>query len=131
VVGVDGISIQFLKMIFKFVAEPITHLVNLSIGQRKFAISWKRSIVLSIPMKNVVLSLGDLRPISFLSVMSKIVEKVIFRLFTIYLNTRGFFDQKQSGFRTGHSCTIALLEITEDVRNAAEVGMMTSIIESI
>jgi uncharacterized protein involved in cysteine biosynthesis len=131
VVGVDGISIQFLQMIFKFVAEPITHLVNLLIGQRKFAIMWKRSIVLSIPMKNVVLSLGDLRPISFLSVVSKIVEKVIFRQFTIYLNSRGFFDQKQSGFRMGHSCTIALLEITEDVRNAAEVRMMTSIIESI
>jgi hypothetical protein len=41
VVGVDGISIEFLKMMLGFVAEPITHLVNLSIGQRKFAISWK------------------------------------------------------------------------------------------
>jgi hypothetical protein len=29
--GGDGISIEFLKMIFDFVAGPITHLVNLSI----------------------------------------------------------------------------------------------------
>jgi retron-type reverse transcriptase len=99
--------------------------VNLSIRQCKFADSWKRSIVVPIPKKNVVLSLGDLRPISLLPVVSKIVEKVIFRQFTMYLNSREFIDQKQSGFRTGHSCTTALLEITEDVRTAAEVGMMT------
>jgi hypothetical protein len=78
-VGDDGISIEILKMIFEFVAEPITHLVDFSIRQRKFANNWKRSIVFPIPKKNVVLSLGDLRPISLLSVVSKIVEKVIFR----------------------------------------------------
>jgi hypothetical protein len=71
-----------------------------------------------------VLFLGDLQPISLLSVVSKIVEKVIFCQFTMYLNFREFFDQKQSGFRVGHICTTALLEITEDVRTAAEVGMM-------
>jgi hypothetical protein len=43
----------------------------------------------------------------------------------MYLNSRELFDQKQSGFRAGHSCSTALLEITQDVRNAAEVGMMT------
>jgi hypothetical protein len=53
------------------------------------------------------------------------MEKVIFRQFTIYLNSREFFDQKQSGFRAGHSYTTALLEITEDVRTAAEVEMIT------
>jgi hypothetical protein len=57
--------------------------------------------------------------------VSKIVEKVISPQFTMYLNSREFFDQKQSGFRTSHSCTTALLEITEDVCTAAQVGMMT------
>jgi hypothetical protein len=80
--------------------------------------------VVPIPKKNVVLSLGDLRPISPFSVVSKTEEKVIFRQFMIYLNSREFFDQKQSGFRAGHSCTTALLEIIEDVRTAAEVGKM-------
>jgi uncharacterized protein involved in cysteine biosynthesis len=93
--------------------------VNLSIRQRKFANSWKRSIVVPIPKENVVLSLGDLRPTSLLSVVSKIVEKVIFRQFTLHLNSREFFDQKQSEFRTGYSCTTALLEITEDHSLAA------------
>jgi hypothetical protein len=43
----------------------------------------------------------------------------------MHLNSREFFDQKQSGFRAGLSCTTALLEITEDVCIAAKVGMMT------
>jgi hypothetical protein len=46
-----------------------------------------------------VLFLGDLQPIILLSVVSNIVEMVIFRQFTMYLNSREFFDQKQSGFR--------------------------------
>jgi hypothetical protein len=51
--------------------------------------------------------------------------KVIFCQFTMYSISLEFFDQKQLGFRAGHSCTTALFEITEDVRTAAEVGMMT------
>jgi hypothetical protein len=117
-VGNDGISIEFLKMIFEFVAEHITHLVNLSIEQRKFANSWKRSIVVPIPEKNVALSLADLRPISLLSVASKILEKVIFRQFNMYLNSRGLFDQRQSGFRAGHSCTTDLLHTEKKVQYA-------------
>jgi hypothetical protein len=82
--------------------------------------------VVPICKKNVVLMcLGDLRPISLLSVVSKIVKKVIFRQFTMYLNSREFFDQKQSGFRVGHSCTSGPLEITKDVCTATEAGMMT------
>jgi hypothetical protein len=86
---------------------------------------WKRSIVVPIPKRNVVLASRDLWPISLLSVVSKIVERVIFRQITMYLNLREFFDRNHSGFRVGHSCTTALLEITEDVRTAADVGMMT------
>jgi hypothetical protein len=59
-----------------------------------------------------------LLPISVLSVVSKIV---IFRQFTMHLNSREFINQKQSGFRVVHSCTTALLEITEDVRTTAKV----------
>jgi hypothetical protein len=81
--------------------------------------------VVPIPKKNVVLSLDDLWPISLLSEVSKILEKVIFHQFTIYLNSREYFVQKESGFRAGHSCTTALLEITKDVRTVAEVRMLT------
>jgi hypothetical protein len=40
-------------------------------------------------------------------VVSKIVEKVIFRQFTMYLNSREFFDQKQrkSGGSQLHHCS--------------------------
>jgi hypothetical protein len=68
-VGDDGIFFEFLKMILEFVVGPRTILVNLSFGQCRFGNSWKRSIVVPIPKKNVVLTLGDLRPISLLLVV--------------------------------------------------------------
>jgi hypothetical protein len=120
-VGDDGISIEFLKMIFEFVAEPITHLVNLVIDQRKFVNSCKQIIVVPIPKKNVVLVFSRSSANQSLILLSNIVKKVIFREYTMYLNSCEFFDQKQSWFRG----ITALLEITEDVGYVAEVGMMT------
>jgi hypothetical protein len=81
-------------------------------------------IVVPIPKKNIVMS--DLRPISLLSVVVEDRGEGDFSsVYTMYLNSREFFDQRQSGFRAGHSCMTALLEITQDVRTAAEVGMTT------
>jgi hypothetical protein len=55
-----------------------------------------------LPKKNVVLPLDNLWPISLLSVVTKIVEKLSFCQFE-------FFDQKQSGFRVGHSSPLLFL----------------------
>ncbi|CAB0036938.1 unnamed protein product [Trichogramma brassicae] len=68
-------------------------------------------------------------PISLLSELSKIVERIIHTQLSEYLSQSGLLDPGQHGFRPGHSTTTALLEITERARRAIdrrEVSVLVS-----
>ncbi|CAB0031183.1 unnamed protein product [Trichogramma brassicae] len=76
-----------------------------------------------------VASPSDTRPISLLSELSKIVERIIHTQLSEYLSQSGLLDPGQHGFRPGHSTTTALLEITERARRAIdrrEVSVLVS-----
>jgi hypothetical protein len=120
--GFDGISIKFLKLIIEYVIDPLTHLVNFSLSSGSFSKYWKKSVLTPIPKKSEVRSLDDLRPISILPCVSKIVERVVHNQLTRYLCSEDLLDNFQSGFRRNHSTTTALLKVSNDLREAINIG---------
>ena len=70
-------------------------------------------------------TLGDLRPISMLPVFSKIIEKILWRQLYKYVTDNSILPLTQSGFRTGYSCTTALLNIVDDILRATDTGKLT------
>ena len=73
---------------------------------------------------NSSLTLGDipenmdsehLRPVSNLSFLSKILEKVIAFKLLSYMDTHIVHDQTQSAYRTGHSTETALARVQNDL----------------
>ena len=54
--------------------------------------------------------------------MSKIIEKLVHRQATDFLNQQNLFYDKQFGFRNSHSTTHALTELTEKIRQACDSG---------
>ena len=62
------------------------------------------------------------RPISLLSVLSKIYEKLIYRRIYDYLNRYNFIYNKQFGFRSNYSTNHALISITEHIRERLDSG---------
>ena len=73
--GHNGIDSLSLKLILPQIIIPLTHLVNTSLMQNKFAMKWKLSKV--VPLLNdkssCKLDPNEYRPVSLLSSTSKIV----------------------------------------------------------
>ncbi|KAA5603856.1 hypothetical protein F3H15_35395, partial [Pseudomonas aeruginosa] len=70
-------------------------------------------------------SFSQFRPISILPILSKVLEGLVQRQLTIYLNKNNLLNSFQSGFRQGHSTVTALLKVTDDIRHAIDVGQLT------
>ena len=58
---------------------------------------------------------SNYRPLSLLSVCSKIFEKLFFNEFVKFLRTKILLSKHQSGFRPGDSCIYQLLAITHNI----------------
>lgn len=57
------------------------------------------------------------RPISLLSSISKICEKIIYKIIHNHLNTNSTFPNKQYGFRKQHNATHQVCRLTEHILN--------------
>ena len=62
------------------------------------------------------------RPISLLSVFSKIFEKTLYSRIYYYLVKHNLIFDKQFGFRSSYSTNSALLSITEGIREHIDSG---------
>uniref|UniRef100_A0A669CZI7 Reverse transcriptase domain-containing protein n=1 Tax=Oreochromis niloticus TaxID=8128 RepID=A0A669CZI7_ORENI len=72
--------------------------------------------------------LQNLRPISKLPFMSKLLEKAVAVHLTAYLEKYNIHDRFQSGFRKLHSTETALLKVTNDIVMSADSGEYTVLV---
>lgn len=113
--GDDGINSVMLLMCCPFLIPYITHVVNSAISQAIFPCAWKRSLITPIPKVKHPSSYDQLRYISILPALSKILEKVMELQIREYVSRCNFLPEFQSGFRRGYSCCSALAKVTDDI----------------
>ena len=79
-------------------------------------------IAKTIPVfkKGSRMTVSNYRPISLLSNLNKIFEKIIFNRVYNFLEEHEILYKYQFGFRKAHSTNHALISITEQVRNALD-----------
>lgn len=126
--GNDGISIEMIRLTLKATLPIITHMINWSIETGIFPENWKIAKVRPIPKSSKAEEYKDLRPISILPVLSKVIERIVCDQLTEYLEEHNLLPTTQSGFRGRHGTATALTKVTDDIIAASDKGMGTILV---
>ena len=113
--GPDGISLEVLKLCLPALSKVFVSLFNKSIILKKFPSAWKHSHIIPVNKIPNPLSLSNYRPISLLSILSKIFEKIIHNQLSQYLTQHKVLDTFQSGFQKQHSTQALLTNLVDDI----------------
>lgn len=124
--GVDEISSVILKHCKEELVPPLTSIINKSFSQGIFPNSLKLAIIFPKLKKNPTTSLDSYRPISLLSTISKVMEKIVLTRLIKHLVDHNIITPQQHGFLKGKSTTSALIKFIEHLLNQMEDGNITS-----
>ena len=120
--GPNGIPVFILKKFKLFFSYWLSILINLCFETGVFPDLLKVAKVTPLHKKESKLSLLNYRPISLLSVFSKIYEKCIYTRVYSYLVENDMLYSKQFGFRSSHSTNHAVLSLTEHIKALLDSG---------
>ena len=115
--GSDGIPVRLLKEGALFLAEPLCHIFNSCLLDRFMPTVWKHGIVAPVP-KTSPPKLDNLRPITVLPVISKLLEKIVLS------SSRNFLlkhiDKQQFGYVPHSSTTSAMIHFYDRITKLLE-----------
>ena len=114
--GHDNISSKLLRQVGDIVAYPLSIIINQSLCTGIFPNRLKLSQVIPLYKKDDNKLFWNLRPISLLSSLPKVFEKVVLDQLYDYLIANGLLFESQYGFRKQHSTELAALELTGRIR---------------
>ncbi|CAG4977986.1 unnamed protein product [Colias eurytheme] len=118
--GWDNIPANIIQRARKALISPIVHTINLCLDKGIFPSVFKKAIVRPIHKGGSRDSILNYRPISILSSLSKIFEKLLHKRLVNYLNKYNIISNNQYGFRRGRSTEDAVLELTNVITRNIE-----------
>lgn len=120
--GFDFFNAALLVDVSDCISSPLAYIFNLSITRGIVPKNLKIAKVIPIFKKGDTDQPSNYRPISLLSVFNKIFEKIIAKRLLLFWNKQKVFNQHQFGFRSGHSTTLALINIIDDIYKMLDSG---------
>ena len=101
--GPDGISPKLLHEAGVTIVPSLTKLIHLSLTKCKIPKGWKLANVIPLYKKGDKHNTNNYRPVSLLSCVSKILERIVFKHLYNYIRDKKLLSKDQSGFQTGDS----------------------------
>ena len=127
-VGEDLISHRVLKNIKRAISKPLCKLFNKSLRDCVFPDSWKSAIVMPLFKKGDSHLVSNYRPISLLSCVAKLMERVVYKHIYNHLISNNLIYPKQSGFLNGHSTVYQLIDIYHQIAQSYDSKSNTCIV---
>lgn len=109
--GHDFLSNDILKQIKYSIVGPVAYICNLSMSSGTFPSTLKMANVIPIFKTGEPHEPANYRPISLLSTLSKIIEKVVNVRLLKYLESKELLAANQYGFRSGKSTEDAVNDL--------------------
>ena len=120
----DPIPTALVKECADILVTPITNIINYSLKEGSFPNCFKTAYVTPLLKKpNLDRNLlKNYRPVSNLSFLSKLIEKVVAKQLNNYIDSEGLSNVNQSAYRRLHSTETALLKIQNDIAASLDSG---------
>ncbi|GBL62391.1 putative RNA-directed DNA polymerase from transposon X-element, partial [Araneus ventricosus] len=114
--GPDGVPNKAIRMLTLKAVTHLTKIFNKCLILQHFPDAWKIAHVLMFPKPNQNRKHpGSYRPISLLSNIGKLYEKIILKRLNDHCYSNNIIPDEQFGFRDKHSCTHQLLRVTNKI----------------
>lgn len=118
--GYDGIRSETLKKVSEEIASHLTYIVNKCFSTGCFPECLKIGIVKPLYKGGDILEILNYRPISLISNISKIIEKIAKSRITQFIDKFKIMSPRQYGFREGKSTEDAIFDLTSHIYEALD-----------
>ena len=118
--GQNSIPIKILKALSPLISSLLSQIINESFQSGIFPDKVKLAKVIPLFKNGCPLVASNYRPISLLSVFSKIIEKLMYGHLYKFLEKQEMLYSLQFGFRASHSINHALVSLTEAIKNSLD-----------
>ena len=120
--GDDGISLVLLKQLSSTIGYPIAKLVNMSFEQGVFPTAMKIAKVIPIYKGKSKELFTNYHPISLLSNVSNVLEKVMHKRLYAFMEKHQVLYQNQFGFRPKHSTSDSVIQFAHDALHSLDTN---------
>jgi len=126
--GLDNLPARFVSDAAEQIAPSISHIINISILQGKVPNELKLAKVTPLYKKGSKTETGNYRPVSVLSIISKVLERVVYNQIYEYIQINDLFYDLQSGFRKSYSTDTCLLNLTDHIKDEIDKGNLCGMV---
>lgn len=121
--GYDKINTKILKLCARYIAKPLTHIINLSFTEGKFPSRLKQSVVKPLYKKGERNDMNNYRPVTLIPVLSKIIEKAMYNKIYSFVTQFKILKEQQFGFRKNRSTTLACFSLINNIIQSLDSKM--------
>ncbi|KAL1115782.1 hypothetical protein AAG570_006072 [Ranatra chinensis] len=127
--GSDGITNKVAKNISRKALTKLTNIINAILRTCHYPRQWKTATVVALPKPGKLPSLpSSYRPISLLSVLAKITDKIILSRLLRVTEALDIIPDSQFGFRRKHATTHQLSRVVSHVSEQMKSGRSTAMV---
>ena len=126
-VGPDSVSLEIIRKCFPVLGPHLLHVINHSINTGTVPCLWKQATVVPIFKNGSTSEPSNYRPISILSAVGKLTEKVVSMQLLDYITSNHILSESQYAYRPHHSTLDAITELTSCATKNMDDGRITSV----